>query len=425
MFVSDNVKKFLINVGISYINSFLAFITFLLLARLLGAEEYSVVAVAIAVGGFLAPIFNLGSSKIFVRDAVKVNKISAVVLLAQLSINMRLTVGMSIVIVLLFSAIYIYFPNIELALSLVFLSYWVGLIGLYPTSFFDYSHKTILQNFSVMIERLLVVSLVISLFLFDIKSMELMYISFALLLVRIGSIFSQLLIWWNLNTGSGFGFKIKFPNFSTPGVSLIFTISMLSNALLIYGNQLILATTNDPVGLSSYSFSFQLISLAFLFQSQAIRMLNRRISEICRDNLSNVQNTILIHSGYLIILSSIASLTIYYVSQFLPNLLNDNRYNRINEFMPYLCLWVIILGFGQVVTQYLLEFKQEKFHLSISILSGVSAFILGIIFMPLYGAISIVIILLIIHSLSIILYFVRLLYVINKRQDLESVIELT
>jgi len=422
---SGNIKFFLINASISYINSFLAFVTFLLLARLLGAVEYSKVAIAIAVGGFLIPILNLGSSKTFVRDAIKANDISSVVLLAQQTINMRITVALSALIVLLFGGAYIYAPNVESILTFIFLSFWVGLLGLYPTSLFDFLHKTSVQNFSVMIERFLVVLLVAILILSDVMSAKLIYISFALLVVRVTSIFGQLKIWWKLNSKVDFEFRFRYPNINSLGVNLIFTLSMLSGALYVFGNQLILATTNDPVGLSSYSFSYQLIGLVFLFQVQAIRVLNKGISEACYNKSDNVLKLFSIHSSLLIALSIIASGTVYFASQYLPEVLNDSRYLRINEFMPYLCVWVIIAGFGQVIIQYLLEFRQERFHLSISFLAGVSAFVLGVIFVPKYGAVSVVIILLGIHSVSITLYFARLIYIINKKQGIEHVIECT
>jgi len=422
--IPSSIKFFLINAGISYINSFLAFVTFLLLARLLGAVEYSKVAIAIAVGGFLIPILNLGSSKTFVRDAVKVNNISSVALLAQQTINMRITVTLSSVVMLLIGGAYIYNSNIEMILAFVFLSSWVGLLGLYPTSLFDFVHKTSLQNINVMIERLLVVLLVATLILLDGIIEGLVFISFALLIVRIFSIYSQLSMWWKWNSKINFKFNVKYPNINSSGVNLIFTLSMLSNALYIYGNQLILATTNDPIGLSSYSFAYQLIGLVFLFQVQAIRVLNRSISETCCYNLDKVLKLILIHSGLLIALSLVASGTVYFASQYLPEILNDSRYQGINEFLPYLCVWVVIAGFGQVIVQYLLEFRQEKFHLLISFLSGISAFILGLILVPIYGAMAVAIILLCIHSLAITLYCIRLIYVIHKKQDIENIIEL-
>lgn len=403
-------KKLLYNMGISYTNSFLGFIIFLLLARLLGAIDYSMVAIGIAVGGFIMPLLDLGSAKTFVRDAVSLENSAEVEHLAQSSFNMRLTVAL-IMFLLLFLFSCFYMGNIVEIASITLLSLWVGLLGLYPTSWFDYYHKTAHQNLCVMIERVLVVFLIGALMLLKVESQLIIVVSVMLVITRIISIVYQVKLWRNKYSEKYYTFRISLPRLDSPGTNIHFTIALLSNAFLVYGNQLILADTGDVVELSAYSFAFQLISLIFIFQAQAIRVLNRNISEICQSgNQNNLIRHLIYHALFLVVVSSLMALVVFFVAKYIPVILDDARFGKLTEFMPLLSFWIIVVGAGQVITQYLLEIKQEVFHLITSIVSGISAVLLGLVFVPEYGAISIAAILVSVHSMAIGARAMRLLY---------------
>ena len=417
MLATGGLKKLIFNMGVSYTNSFLGFIIFLLLARLLGAVDYSMVAIGIAVGGFIMPLLDLGSAKTFVRDAVSLEKTVDIGDMAQDSLNMRVTVALIVsMFLLLFSAFYM--NDINEMVSVFFLSLWVGLVGLYPTSWFDFYHKTLYQNFYVMSERILVVVLIAALMLLEVEMHIIILVSVMLFISRALSIIYQIKLWRKKFDKVFFVFKAMLPRVNSPGTNIYFTIALLSNALLVYGNQLILAGSGDAVELSSYSFAFQLISLIFLFQTQAIRVFNRDISEICQLGCGNhLIRHLIYHSLFLVIVSAVLALLVFIVAKYIPDILNDMRFKSVSEFMPLLCIWVVIAGAGQVVTQYLLEIKQEYFHLVTSFLSGVCAIFLGLVYVPDYGAISIVVILVLVHSVAIVARTMRLLYITRLIPD--------
>lgn len=399
------------NLCISYSNSFLGFVIFLLLARLLGAIDYSVVAIGIAVGGFIKPLFDLGSAKTFVRDALSLTNQGDVEDLAQTSFNMRLTVVI-VVSSILFLFCVLYVDDFVKAIAIAFISLWAGMLGLYPTSWFDYFHKTMYQNMCVMIERVLVVLFIGLLLWIKLEIQLLILVGVMLIILRCLSIFYQVKFWWNKYANMVFSFKPGFPLWNSPGTNIYFTIALLSNALLVYGSQLVLAGTGDVLALSTYSFAFQLVCLIFLFQSQAIRVLNRDISKVCQpERGSYLIKHLFFHLTFMILVSAVLALGVLFIAKYIPVILDDIRFVGLVEFVPLLCVWVIIAGAGQVITQYLLELKQEIFHLTTSIVSGLFSITLSLIFIPKYGAISIPIIMASMQSVNSGTRLLRLLYV--------------
>lgn len=409
MLAGFKFKALMYNLLISYTNSFFGFAIFIMLARLLNADDYSMVAIGVAAGGFIAPLLDLGAAKTFVRDAVSTEDSSEIDKLVVSNINMRISVAF-IVIFCLFIFSFLYMDEFEKALNIVVLSLWAGVLGLYPTSWFDYKHKTSSQNLCVLFERFIVLILIGLFLLVDVQE-NILLISLLLLLTRIASISYQVRLWLIKYSSIKFSFKFTIPRMNSAGVNIFFTIALLSNALLTYGNQLIYGKSGDASELSAYSLSFQLISLIFLFQSQAIRVLNRDISETNKTN-DNVKilRHLFLHCIFIMIVSAIFSIIIFYMSDYVPLLLGDKRFEAISKFMPILCVWIVIVGAGQVITQYLLEIKEEYFYLRTSVLSGLIAFILGVIFIPEYGAISIALILIVVHVFSISVNTSRLLY---------------
>lgn len=383
----------------------------MLLARLLGAIDYSMVAIGLAIGGFVVPLLDMGSAKTFVRDAVAMADTSSVGKLSNDNFNIRITVFLVISLTLIIVCA-LYFDDPVTAISVALLSLWAGIIGLYPTSWFDYYYKTVYQNLSVMVERMIVILSISMLLVSGWNGSLVFLVSVLLFTLRMASIVFQVRLWRKGYTEEKYKYEIKWPKREAPGINIHFTVALLSNAMLVYGNQLILGHTGDVVGLSAYSFSFQLISLILLFQVQAIRILNRDIT----DNSQLFSgNRLIMHLGahiaFLAVVSAILAFAVYIFSTYIPLLLDDARFTRAGEFMPLLCAWVVIVGAGQVITQYLLEIKQERYHLSVSVIGGISALLLGLLLVPEYGAIAVPSILIVVHSLTIGAYFARVLYV--------------
>jgi len=415
MIAPAKLKSIASNLVISYTNSFVAFMVFLLLARLLGADDYAFVAIGIAVGGIIAPLFDMGSAKTFVRDAIRLKDEKELDKLVLSNISLRLSSSL-IIICCLFVFCFLYADNITSYLAVTFLSLWSGLLGMYPTSWFDFKHRTSVQNLCVMIERVVLLVFIGGVSFIEIESLLIYVLAILMVCLRLSSITYQVKLWWKLYSQSEFHIRLKFATIDSKGVNILLTMALVSNALLTYGNQLVYGKFGDPVELSSYSLAFQFVSLIFLFQAQAIRVLNRDISEInkSKDQSAIIKNLIG-HSVFLALVSAAMSILLLFVSDYIPIFIDDTRFNSISLYMPILSVWIVFVGMGQVVTQYLLEIKQEKFYLFNCIVAGVVAILLGIAYVPLNGAISVAYILTIVHISSISVNASRVLYVHHSR----------
>lgn len=409
MIAKTKFRTLIHNLGLSYTNSFLAFIILMILAKMLGADAYSMVAIGVAAGGFIIPLVDLGSAKTFVRDAVQLKQKTSVEDIVANSYSSRLTVLLMVVVVL-FAGCYFIVEDKVSAITIAMLSLWVGLMGLYPTSWFDYKHKTFYQNLCVFIERLVGLSFIVSLFYIEIENYEALILSIVLVSTRVLFIVVQIKLWMFITNNNNVKFRLKIPALKSPGINLIFSLSLISNAMLTYGNQLVFSWTGDPVELSSYSLAFQMVGLVFLFQSQALRLINRVISEVCIEaEFRRTFRKFLMHTAFLVLFSAFLASVIYFASLYLPVFLDDERFNKINEFIPILCIWIVIVGAGQVVTQYLLEFKQELFYLYVCVCSGFISLMLGIYYIPDNSAEYIAYILLFTHGGAIVVSALRLL----------------
>ena len=150
-----------------------------------------------------------------------------------------------------------------------------------------------------------------------------------------------------------------------------------------------------------------------MFQGTALRLVNRKIANACvrgeRILFSTITNGLFLSGGSAILAGGALMITKY-----LPLILDDGRFEMMSEFIPILCIWAVIVGFGQSVSQHLLALKQETFYLLSGVLSGITALTLGLLYIPIYGGVAIAIILLAVHGGSIMVNILRLIYVIYK-----------
>jgi len=95
------MKKLLINLLLNYSTTFVSFVIILLLAQILGAENFSWVALGVAIGGFIVPLVNLGSDRTFVRDAIEWTNARLIQELILLNLGQRVFVLLPVAMVLI------------------------------------------------------------------------------------------------------------------------------------------------------------------------------------------------------------------------------------------------------------------------------------------------------------------------------------
>ena len=410
----SSMKKLSINLLLSYSSALVGFIVILLLARILGAENFSWVALGLAIGGFIVPLVNLGSDRTFVRDAIAWSHAGKVDELILSNLSQRVFVLLPISIVLIASILF-FTDKITDTVSLVSFSLWAGLIGLYPASWFDYSHDVRRQNLVVLGERVASLLLIGMFYTYTKNAPEVLLIGLCLLATRGFSIFLQIKSWWSHHATIPFHLKLAPPRQDKDGINFHVTIATVANAFLIYGNQLLLASNDNPTELSSYSLASQMMMVAFLFQWQAIRLTSRSIAEACKSQ-SEILRSLAYNASLLFVGSAILAFGAWIAIHILPHFLADPRFETMSKFAIPLCIWVVLAGVGLAISQHNLAINQEGFYLLASIAGAVVALLLGFVFIPNYGALAVALILLFVHGGIISVNMIRLLYVIRVRE---------
>jgi O-antigen/teichoic acid export membrane protein len=413
------MKKILSNLTISYLSSFLGFLILMLSARMLGAEQFAWVAIGIAVGGFAMPLINLGSERTFVRDALAIDDALAVEQMIIKSFGMCVTITLIITLIIGIGS-FVYANDVIDAIAIGTFSLWAALQGLYPSAWFDFLLETKKQNLIVLGERVtglvfIAGGAVLLHHYFQIRAVAGLpaILGSILLAIRIVSITTQVKTWWYKFGKTRFKWHLSFPRRNVGGINFRVTMAVFFNALLTYGNQLVLGAGGNKTELAAYGLAFQIISLIFLFQAIALRLVNRKIANVCilRQGIlySVITNGLFLGGG-----SAVLAGGAFIITKYLPLILADNRFEIMSQFIPLLCIWAVVVGFGQCISQHLLTLKQESFYLVITIFGGITALCLGLLYVPLYGGLAVALILLSVHGFSIMMSFLRLMYVIYK-----------
>ncbi len=405
------MKKLISNLFVNYSTSLVGFLITILCARLLGATEYSWMIFGLAVAGFLIPIINLGNEGTFVRDAVAAGNATDVERMINTSFGIRVMLTL-ILSGLLAIASVLYTDNYFDAVAMFSLSLWASLLGLYSSSWYDYLHATRLQNILVLIERIMSLSLLVVLYFMP-KYLHLAFVvGMVLLFVRVFSISMQVKIWWKLFGVGHFKWYLTLTRKGIGGVNLHVATALFFNSLATYGNQLVLSNYHEKAQLASYGLVFQIMSLIFIFQNLGIRLMSRKVAEICKLKIgiirSILKNIMMISLG-----SAVLSLAVWVGIRYLHIFLSDPKFESMSKYSTTLCIWVVVSGAGQVITLHNLALHQESFYLWLAIIGGILALSLGVTLVPIYGAEAVGNILLGVSGALISAEFARVIFIVN------------
>lgn len=385
-------RRFLSSVGLGYCSSVFGIATTLILAKYLGVEDFRVVAIGFACGTVLSTLVNIGSQQIFIRSALSSPDVGH---LASLGLSRRLSlfIGSIILTGIVYSLL---FQSPREALDTLIFTTWTTLLGLYPQAWFDYYKATAKQLAMTVAERVLVVIFLTTIIL---QQYEINTTTLALVLVaiRLGSVYAQIQIWLKLNECIRDNTKIKvqinYPWRGAPGTSFIIALPLICNNIIVYGNQTFLAAAENAVELTTYALATQFMGPAIIFQGQLIRLLRRNIAETAATNKEKSVGLTTKYAGVMIVFSTVICVIIVGLSYLAPYWLNDPRLEQISVYTPLLSIWVVVVGIGKILSQTLLEFHKDRYYLTTGILGAGFSVLLASIFVPLYGAIALAIIL--------------------------------
>lgn len=397
------------NVVVSYASSFLGFLTIAFSANLLGADEFSWVALGVAAGAFGAPLINLGSDWVFVREATRVADQSDVERMVLDSLGTRLAVlGLLLIPTVVLGVFWNGALLDEIALLAIF--WWASLQGLYPAPWYDFKNDTFQQNQLILCERVTVIVGLGVLALAPAGLHKAATLGCLLLFSRSISIVAQVALWWRRYAQSSFRIRLKWPKNGSSSISYVVAAAALSNGLLTYGNQLLIGRYPVKAEIAAYGLAFQVIGLIFLFQGQLTRLVSRKVAEasLVRERILRVvqQNALVLGAG-----SAVLAGACWVIISFLPMFLTDPRFSAMADFAPMLCIWIVIVGCGQSVTQMLLALGQDNYYLAIAMMGGIIAISIGWILVPVHGGRAAAAILLGVHSTMIGVNLFRLIYI--------------
>lgn len=401
-------------VGLGYSSSLIGFGTFLLLAKLLGPDQYATVAIGIAIGGFFVPMLSLGGERTFVKDALSLAESEPVSDLVNLSYSSRLfMLSLVIPISLIVAVGYVQTPSEALAVSIF--AIWFGLAGLSPATWYDYCEKTELQNAYVFIERIASMVAIACYGLAAHSSVDPLILGLILLAIRALSIRVQVSVWFARYSPGSFRLQFRPPKFDAVGIDLRITAAVLLNAVMTYGTQLVVAKFVSRAEVSAYGIAFQLMSLCFLFQGQALRLVNRTIAEATTSVAGIVQSlryTVLVITGGTVLLAVVAWL----VSLLLPLALSGAHFSKASLYTPVLAAWVVVAGVGLVLTQHAIVLGQQRFYLEMACAGAVMSLVISLVAVRYVGVNGAAIALLVSHSVVIMLHALRLRSLVFERR---------
>ena len=144
--------------------------------------------------------------------------------------------------------------------------------------------------------------------------------------------------------------------------------------------------------------------------------MSRKVAETCKLKLgiisSILKNVIIISLG-----SAVLSLAVWVGIKYLHIFLADPKFESMSKYSTTLCIWVVVSGAGQVITQHNLALHQESFYLWLAIIGGIIALSLGVTLVPSYGAEAVGDILLGVSVALISSEFARVIFIVKGRLE--------
>lgn len=362
------MSKRLTSVISMYISTFFSFLTTLVFAKYLGEKLYAYIALGIAAGSILQLVVNFGMDKSLLRDLSFSDQKKSITSSLNNAVSSRFLIFALVVVsfVFFYSLDFIGVINVNFAPLLLLYSLFHLMIGLYPKGGFEFYDKIYVQNNILMVERL-VIFLSVAVYFYFSLNLNLLLVLIGLIAIRAFSITLQ-----HLSIGLSFkSLKIfTFNHFSELRKGLFITIALLANSIIYYGIQFIVPLFYELSELSSIGIALQFCLVVTVAQTQVLRHLNKRII--------NDSSMVGLRSQTFKMALFSAPLALFYLfAVFLcKEIYLREGYENLYSHAMILSVWLIFLGPGLVINQYVISKNMDKNYLKISITSAVISLVL-------------------------------------------------
>lgn len=389
-------------IGINVILAGLSFVTTLAIANLLGRGKFGDLAYAIAIGGYCVTIANCGMESTLIRDLVHFPErfdlyVSASILLRGFMLALALIgiLGMN----------FLSSKNNQLSAAGVLIVFAEGIRSLYLAPIYDAWDKMKRHALYFFIERCIYFACIWVFVLLCGRDLS----------VGIVSIFML------ISTAVGFTLQYHWAlprlNLQMDRKALILAANMLKRNLWIWSailatlsfgglSKIVLRHVSGSGELGGYAVAWQVVVLGSLLITQVSRIGNPRMARIVLQGIPKLHRI-----GFLwryVACSTCAGAIIGLPAVFFPSTILRifwPEYAFAAGSLRLLGLYVIVVGIGQVATQYLVAVHKEKIYSFVLILSGFLSLFLYYICIPQWSAAGAAFAVLVSHGVAIIIYF--------------------
>jgi O-antigen/teichoic acid export membrane protein len=409
------VKYILTFSSINYLQSGISLLVSLIIANQLGREEFGYFSYGMIFTTTLSLIMQFGTERTLVKDLVQLKKPDITISSAAW---LWLVLGVVILTSVSIWTFFISALSYKSAIIILIFSTLGFVRGMSPMAWFDFKGKANYHSVIILIDRLLFLTLCVSIIFFFKNAQAILYIALAQLISRI----ITLTIEWKYVSGTTN--LIKKPVYSfikkIIGENVWIWLAAMGNLLMTQANQLILHNKFGPKELALYGFSFQVIIIIRLLQQQILRLVTPSIA-LATQNVQNnplgVRKKLYKFCGLNILSTLAILLPTYFLAPYVISHFINKDFLGTLPVLNILYIWVTLLGVAIIISQFLVGLKLQRFFFIGTTIFGLLSILLAYAFVNKYGATGAAISLLISHFCSIIFQLWIVLKKINKEAN--------
>lgn len=405
--------KYLITFSaVHYLQAGISFLVTILMARYLEKEAFGNFSYAMVFANTLYIVMQYGTDKTLVRDLVQLKHPEQVISAAGW---LWLLMGM-----LLISCIAIWLFTWSglgaTATILVLLCVLLGFIrGLSPMPWFDFKGKANYHTILLLADRLLFLAAAVTFLFFYPNEKAVIYIALAQLSARL----LTLALEWNF-VRSTCRLILKPSHSFIAGIIKDNTwvwLAAMGNLLMTQVNQLILNHAFGPEELAVYGFSFQVIMMIRLLQTQVLRLVSPSIAALTAkvaEQPAQVKRKLVQFCGLNAGLSVLIILPVYLLAPSLVGRFIGEAYLPAIPVLNILLGWSLLFGVAIIINQFLIGMRLQRFFFISTTLFGLLSLLLSVVLIHEFRAQGAALSLFAAHFCSVVFQLIIVLRKINR-----------
>lgn len=388
-------------VGINIFLAGLSFVTTLFVANILGPERFGDLSYAIAVGGYCVTIACCGLEHTLVRDLVHFPKRFD----EYVSANIFLRGSMLVVALIVILGVNALAKEVnQLGMAGIIIVLVMGIKALYIAPVYDAWDKMKRHALYLLVERCLYFICIWTLVLLFRDRLSVATISiFMIVSTSVGFILQYLWAIPRLNVQMGH----KCMSLATRMLKRNLWVWIAILATLSFGglSKIVLKHVSGSEELGKYAVAWQVVLLGSILITQVGRVGNPRIARIVQPDVSQVRRIRFLLQYT--VLSSMTGAVIGLPAICFPSLILKifrPEYVSAATSLRILGGYIIVVGIGQVATQYILAVRKERIYFMVVILAGSLSIVFYIILIPRWLATGAALAVLMSHGIAIAVY---------------------